>query len=713
MDNYIEEFWRAIADTGQHPPDTIIDDGKIHRYGRNKNCWYVLFGDGIPAGAFGDWSEGTTHKWCSKQKSEFTLAEQSAFNKRMKEVKKANEVEQLRSWEECCQKADEYLKDSAPASPEHPYLKTKQVQPNGIRQQLLATSKLGPVLYVSAQDIDGKVWSLQKIMHNGEKRFLTGGRKKGCFHLIGSLDSPLVICEGFATGASIHESTGLSVVVAFDAGNLQLVATAIRSKHPQLEITIAADDDWKIDGNPGITKATTAAQAVGGKLAVPVWEGERPEKSTDFNDLQMDEGQSVVQRLILNPREPVTLTDSASIQFYEFLIARDLNKLHSLSWRVKPLLPSHGVAAIYGPSGSGKTFLTIDLAVSMCEGTLWFGHKTRAAQVVYIALEGEYGLSIRTKALERYRGRPISDRLRFVTEDFNFSNEEDVDRLTRSIDQFLQEQCVVIVDTYNRATTGLDENSVKDTGVVLHRIKHLLSSTKGLVILVHHTGKDSSRGMRGSSALFAALDAVIEVKANADGRRSWVAEKVKDGQTGVDHAFRLDVVELDPDDDGDPVTSCVVVEDGTAKPVQTSQKSLSRSQQFCLKTFRSAGKRYAKKGSGLAGVELRDWREVFHAMATHDNLKSKDQAFRRGRNELVELEILQVHNDIYWEINKPEQLFKERRQTLQIGDMSPDVAYDGTGDRRHDTTHPLGGVVDVAVVADGGQSSREVKARKI
>src|SRR5690606_20253507 len=120
----------------------------------------------------------------------------------------------------------------------------------------------------------------------GTKRFMPGGRVKGCYHAIGKPSGRLVVCEGYATGATIHEDTGHAVAVAFNAGNLLPVVKALRGKFPCLTPVVAADDDWMTEGNPGLTAATAAAQAVGGLLAVPDFTGyPRGDKDTDFNDL--------------------------------------------------------------------------------------------------------------------------------------------------------------------------------------------------------------------------------------------------------------------------------------------------------------------------------------------------------------------------------------------------------------------------------------------
>ena len=125
-----------------------------------------------------------------------------------------------------------------------------------------------------------------------------GGRVKGCYHSIGKPAGVLIVCEGYATGASIHESTGHAVAVAFNAGNLPAVALALRAKYPDLKIIVGADDDHLTDGNPGKAKATAAALAVGGLVAVPSFPAGRGDKDTDFNDLHQLAGADAVKACI-------------------------------------------------------------------------------------------------------------------------------------------------------------------------------------------------------------------------------------------------------------------------------------------------------------------------------------------------------------------------------------------------------------------------------
>jgi putative DNA primase/helicase len=162
----------------------------------------------------------------------------------------------------------------------HDYLRRKGILPFGARIDRYDN------LVVPATDGE-KITTLQFIKPSGQKIFLSGGKKRGCYFVIGDDPSAdkILICEGFATGATLHMQTRWPVVVAFDAGNLLPVARRIRRTFPAAEIIIAADNDQWTLGNPGLTKARAAALAIGGKLLVPDFTGlDTSGKPTDWND---------------------------------------------------------------------------------------------------------------------------------------------------------------------------------------------------------------------------------------------------------------------------------------------------------------------------------------------------------------------------------------------------------------------------------------------
>ena len=162
-------------------------------------------------------------------------------------------------------------------------------------------------LLVPMIDGDGTLHNLQRILPNGEKRFLPGGRKTGLWHWVGTAPSdnahtgPLLIAEGYATAASLHEACALPCAVAFDCGNLMHVARALRGRYPNATIVVCADDDANNktkhpDGtNPGVTKARAAAKGVRGAVAVPTG---LPAGMTDFNDLSTHAGAPAIKACI-------------------------------------------------------------------------------------------------------------------------------------------------------------------------------------------------------------------------------------------------------------------------------------------------------------------------------------------------------------------------------------------------------------------------------
>lgn len=239
------------------------------------------------------------------------------------------------------------------------------------------------------------------------------------------------------------------------------------------------------------------------------------------------------------------------------LATEGLSALPPLAWAIRGVLPAEGLAAIYGPSSSGKSFLVLDMLLALANGRAWFGHRVKEARpVVYVALEGEAGIAGRVKAHQGRYGDP-GERVRYLLEPVSLLEPLDVENLAAAI---IEAQCrngVVVIDTLNRSAPGADENDSKSMGLIIAAAKQLQAKVGGLVLLVHHTGKDATKGLRGHSSLHAALDAAIEVRRDGD-RREWAIAKSKDGEDGTVHPFSLDVVGLGLDEDGEVVTSCVV-----------------------------------------------------------------------------------------------------------------------------------------------------------
>ncbi len=273
MNDFMRQFTRAMEDSGLSIHNgEVVGDGALHRAravgdrAGSLNIWYVLHLDDKPFGAFGSWKTGQSCTWTASRPETMTPAERGALAARMAETKRARDAEQVKVQAEAAARAARLWRKSRPASNQHPYLARKCVQAYGIRL-------LGHSLVIPLRDVSGQLHSLQFIMPGGEKRFITGGRKRGCYYAIGRPVDALCIAEGYATAATIYEATGHATACAFDAGNLEPVARALRGKFPDLRLILCADNDQETENNPGVRYAESAARAVRGLLAVPTFEG--------------------------------------------------------------------------------------------------------------------------------------------------------------------------------------------------------------------------------------------------------------------------------------------------------------------------------------------------------------------------------------------------------------------------------------------------------
>lgn len=281
-----------------------------------------------------------------------------------------------------------------------------------------------------------------------------------------------------------------------------------------------------------------------------------------------------------------TVSDASSHNRYRLLDGAAIEALEPTEWRVKGVFPAKGLCAFYGPSASGKSFLAFDLGTAIANGSSWFGYRMRKGAVVYVALEGAGGFRLRVWAwVVEYGAVPASLRL-VLNQSFNITNANDVRDLAAVVIATFGPDATVFIDTMNRAAPGLEENNSKDMGLILSGAKSLQEAIDGLVILVHHTGKDAAKGLRGHSSLFAALDGAIEVTRDSD-QRSWRVAKSKDGADGEEHMFSLEVISLGQDGDGDEITSCVVRPEAAAR---AKAERLSKAEMIaldCLGTCRA------------------------------------------------------------------------------------------------------------------------------
>lgn len=285
----------------------IIPDGKIHRFPlsgetKKESGWYVIFrgetknGGLFFAGSFGDWKSGQKVTCCTlKSKSK---EDKKFIEVQFKKAEKAFDLAEKEKWEETKKTCTSFWDTLPPIKNIYnfPYLVKKGLS-NGFGARFSADS-----IYLSVSDIDGNIWGIQKILPDGSKFFQPGTKKKGNFFQIGEDVSreTFYICEGFATGASIHEATKCPVFCAFDSGNLKSVSEALRKHYPEKAFAICADNDlWATKpGGTAFNPGRESAEKCGLPIILPTF-SDLDSKPTDFNDLHVLEGIEAVQSQIL------------------------------------------------------------------------------------------------------------------------------------------------------------------------------------------------------------------------------------------------------------------------------------------------------------------------------------------------------------------------------------------------------------------------------
>lgn len=516
-----------------------------------------------------------------------------------------------------------------PATAAHGYIAAKaaagvpldglRVLPAGDGLRIAGQSMAG-ALVVPAYGPEG-LQSLQLIPPPGagKKLNLPGAAMGGASFVVGEVvpGAPLYVCEGIGAAWACWQATGNAAVVCFGWGNVGKVAADLRQRDASARLVLVPDVGKE-------ESAAEIAQAVGAAVAyMPRGEAQ----NFDANDLAQRDGFDVLACLLEAATEPPKPAPR-----YKLLGADELRELPPLAWRVRGVLPAVGLAALYGPSASGKSFLAFDMAAAIAEGQRWFDCRVEAAPVVYAALEGEAGFKLRAQAWETSRGRALPDGLRMMLQPFKLTDGQDVLDLAAVVPA----GAVVVLDTLNRSAPTADENSSRDMGEILEAAKTLQTLTRGLVLLVHHTGKNAAAGLRGHSSLFAAMDAAIEVSRDGE-RREWRVAKSKDGQDGTAHPFKLQVETLGVEETGEAITSCVVLRDTAAQDVRAVKLPQGGNQKIVLTALRTMFKDGTTGKAGAPALAKCVELEAAVTFAASALLVAPDRKAERAREAITGL----------------------------------------------------------------------------
>lgn len=326
------------------------------------------------------------------------------------------------------------------------------------------------------------------------------------------------------------------------------------------------------------------------------------------------------------------------------------------AWIIRGVVPAGGVGVTYGASGSGKTMLVTDFACCVALGRPWRGRRVKQGAVLYIAAEA--GSTIRLR-FDAWRAVHLAEEapdppVRFLTAAPDLYGADDLPDLMAAIQAVDEEAfALIVVDTVARVMGEGDENAARDMGMLVRNLDRLARETGAAVLAVHHSGKDSSKGARGSSALRAAVDVEIEVEGQS-GTRVATMTKVRDGEAGAEFAFELQVVEIGTDEEGAPVTSCAAVPAETA--ARKGQKVTGQARMALDLLHRAIADegqippacRHIPRDIPACPAPL--WRSYCYAggVTDSDDADTQRKAFNRVRKSLLQLNAIGQWEEWVW-----------------------------------------------------------------
>ena len=556
---------RAMEAAGLTPPAQIQLDGKLHRFSSgtkgtpgksDKPGWYIVFGDGIPAGRFGCWRAGIEVTFRAEIGRTLTDAEQIIHARRLAEAIKLRDAELKRQREAVADTAELIWVNGGAADPEHPYLVRKGIQTHGVR--VTGDGRLMAPLYHA----DGKISSIQYIDADGNKLYHAGGQTGGCFWMVGTMDDPgvLYVAEGFATAATIHEATNRPCVVAYSASNLVPVTGSLREAYGTgQEIVIVADNDAS---GTGQKYADQASARYGARVIIPPESGDANDYKQAGNDL----------KALLDPSSDNTILKKLKVVFADELSS----EYEAPDELIEGLMTIGSTTVVYGDSNSGKTFFALSVAAAVSTGATCYGRKVDTGLVVYLACEAPGSIRTRLQAIKKYHNVDLPN-IAVIPIPLNFYTGEadaaDVISAIKAIEEAKGMPVrLVIADTLARMSAGANENSGEDMGPVMARFEQVCISTGAAMMIIHHNGKDAARGARGWSGIRAHIDTEIEV-VEKDGVRSASITKQRELPSKGDSIyFKLEIVEMGLSKFGAISTTCVAVHDPDAAKEEPHKK---------------------------------------------------------------------------------------------------------------------------------------------
>ena len=443
----------------------------------------------------------------------------------------------------------------------HPYLTRKRIKLHNA--EVDETDLVVPII-----DKTGKRQGSQFIDADGNKKFNFGLKFKGCFSVLnGKIKDFAWLCEGFATAAAVTESTGHPAIHCLNAANIIDVIEAFKEVRPEVELIIAGDND-----EAGRKVCEKALDQHGIQYVLPDTEG------LDWNDVYIARGASFTRKAL----KPSSVLD-------EIVMPEDAVIPTQSNYIVKGWLSEDTTSIVFGASNVGKSFFCLDMAYHIGANQDWMGCKVRGGSVLYLQTEGGTAFNTRLVALRNKYPEFKNVKLAVRALPINLFNDEGdiakIKLLIKEIGKKHGDVKVLCVDTIARATQGqLEENSNSEFSKFLANLDLIRAETGVHIMLVGHTGKDLSKGLRGSYSAVAAAETLIEITLDSGSNiRTAVTTKQRDMELGKSIDFVLTREALGEDEDGDEITTCTIRQPTEEEIKENNKPKISGKNQLLFK----------------------------------------------------------------------------------------------------------------------------------
>jgi KaiC/GvpD/RAD55 family RecA-like ATPase len=336
--------------------------------------------------------------------------------------------------------------------------------------------------------------------------------------------------------------------------------------------------------------------------------------------------------------------------------AGDAGPLLDAAYVIKGVIGPGELIVIYGAPKSGKTFFATDLGLRVAAGLQWFGHRVRPGLVLYIAAEMGRRAERRVKAwMDEQLGESApAPPFAIIPKVVNLLDELDIERLIATIESLIGmygKPTLLVVDTLARSMAGGEENGARDMGLAIAVADRLRDQFNTATILVHHAGKDPTKGGRGSSALLGAADAYILVEADQISGHVATVEWLRDGESGHRYGFQLRQVHLGRDSEGDVVTTCILEasEEASAKPAKPMRRDVALDAlRETLSEHGSTTQGSSTIPTGIKVVRLDQWKARWLLRTGYDDGRTADSNYCHDKRVLLKAGAIGISKPFVW-----------------------------------------------------------------